>query len=103
MYGCTTNRPTESMGRKVRTILAHSHGLESKKKSGRRRGVSLDFSFYRTSRDLGFEYLDIRATVENFRNRGKGPALKHLAGELYAGGGGCRSPVSREVKMEIPA
>jgi hypothetical protein len=43
------NEPTESMGRKVRTILAHSHGLESKKISGRRRGVLLDFSFYRTS------------------------------------------------------
>jgi hypothetical protein len=42
------NEPTESMGRKVRTILAHSHGLKSKKKSGGRRGVSLDFSFYRT-------------------------------------------------------
>ena len=46
------NEPTESMGRKLRTILAHSHGLKSKKKSGRRRGVSLDFSFYRTSQAL---------------------------------------------------
>src|SRR5882762_5451695 len=43
---------TESMGRKVRTILAHSQGLESKKISGRRRGVFLDFSFYRTSREV---------------------------------------------------
>jgi len=40
------------MGRKLRTILAHSHGLESQKISGGGRGVLLDFSFYRTSRDL---------------------------------------------------
>src|SRR6266478_2037290 len=49
---CTAAHRTESLGRKVRTILAHSHGLESKKISGRRRGVFLDFSFYRTYRDL---------------------------------------------------
>ncbi len=48
----TAVQRTESMGRKVRTILAHSQGLESKKISGRRRGVFLDFSFYRTSWDL---------------------------------------------------
>src|SRR5712675_253124 len=49
---CTAAHRTESLGRKVRTILAHSHGLESKKISGRRRGVFLDFSFYRTHQDL---------------------------------------------------
>jgi hypothetical protein len=43
---------TEFMGRKVRTILAHSDGLESEKKSGRRRGIFLDFPFYRTYQDL---------------------------------------------------
>src|SRR6267143_5487941 len=48
----TAVQRTESMGRKVRTILAHSQGLESKKISGRRRGVFLDFSFYRTCREL---------------------------------------------------
>ena len=57
----------------------------------------------RTSRDLGFEYLDSRATVEYFRNCGKGPALKHLAGELYAGGGGCTLSIGQKAKMEIPA
>ena len=41
------------MGRKARTILAHSRGLESKKISSRRRSVFLDFSFYRTYRDVG--------------------------------------------------
>ena len=40
------------MERKTRTILAHSHGLESKKISGRRRSVFLDFPFYRTSQDV---------------------------------------------------
>src|SRR6266404_4207663 len=52
----TAVQRTESLGRKVRTILAHSHGLESKKISGRRRGVFLDFSFYRTSRDLASQW-----------------------------------------------
>jgi hypothetical protein len=40
------------MGRKVKTILAHSHGLESRKISGGGRSVFLDFSFYRTSQDV---------------------------------------------------
>jgi hypothetical protein len=40
------------MGRKARTIPAHPHGLESKKKSGRRRNIFLDFPFYRTYQDL---------------------------------------------------
>jgi hypothetical protein len=43
---------TESLWRKNRTILVPAHGLESQKISGRGRSVLLDFSFYRTSRDL---------------------------------------------------
>jgi hypothetical protein len=39
---------TESMGRKARTIPAHSRELESKKISGDGRGIFLDFPFYRT-------------------------------------------------------
>jgi hypothetical protein len=40
---------TEFMGRKIRTILAQLSGLEDMKQSGRRRGIFLDFPFYRTS------------------------------------------------------
>src|SRR6202142_121931 len=45
-------QPTEQMGRKARTMLAHSEGLESKKSSGGGRSVFLDFPFYRTSQAL---------------------------------------------------
>jgi hypothetical protein len=38
--------------RQVRTDLVHSHGLRSKKNSGRGRDFFLDFCFYRTYRDL---------------------------------------------------
>src|SRR5579863_329860 len=48
---------TEQMARRARNILAHSQGLESKKNSGGRRGIFLDFTFYRTYQDLA------RATV----------------------------------------
>src|ERR1039457_5784415 len=40
------------MGRKARSTLAQSGRLESQKISGGGRSVFLDFSFYRTSRDL---------------------------------------------------
>jgi len=40
------------MGRKVKTILAHSQGLERRKIPGGARSVFLDFSFYRTSQEL---------------------------------------------------
>jgi len=36
------------MGRRARTILADSNGLESKKISRSGRGIFLDFPFYRT-------------------------------------------------------
>jgi hypothetical protein len=39
---------TEFMERNDRTILAHSVRLESQKISGLRRGIFLDFPFYRT-------------------------------------------------------
>src|ERR1039457_2105348 len=41
------------MERKARSTLAQSGRLESQKISGGGRSVFLDFSFYRTSRDLG--------------------------------------------------
>jgi hypothetical protein len=44
---------TEQTGRKTRTILTHSQGLESKKLSGGGRSIFLDFTFYRTSQELG--------------------------------------------------
>jgi hypothetical protein len=40
------------MGRKARSIFAHSQGLESKKKSGGGGSVFLDFPFYRTYQDV---------------------------------------------------
>jgi hypothetical protein len=43
---------TEFLGRKVRTIHAQLDGLEGQKKSGHRRGIFLDFPFYRTYQDL---------------------------------------------------
>ncbi len=43
----------EHMGRKARTNPAQLHGLESKEKSSYRRGVLLDFPFYRTYQELG--------------------------------------------------
>ena len=46
---CQAVQRTESLGRKARTIPAQPNGLESKKISGRSRGVFLDFPFYRTS------------------------------------------------------
>src|ERR1700694_1499644 len=46
---CPAVHRTEHMERKARTILAHSHGLESQKISGGGRSVFLDFSFYRTA------------------------------------------------------
>ena len=42
---------TEQMARRARNIPAHSQGLESKKNSGGRRGIFLDFTFYRTYQD----------------------------------------------------
>jgi hypothetical protein len=39
------------MERRARTNPAQLHGLESKKKSTYRRGVFLDFPFYRTYQD----------------------------------------------------
>jgi hypothetical protein len=44
---------TEPVGRKAKTILAHSQGLESKKISGGGGSIFLDFTFYRTSQELG--------------------------------------------------
>ena len=79
------NEPTESMGRKLRTILAHSHGLKSKKKSGRRRGVSLDFSFYRTSRDLAMGFVNITAYIMHIsRKASAGKFVVSMGGEAYA-------------------
>ena len=43
---------TEHSVRQVKTDLVNSHGLRSKKNSGRGRDFSLDFYFYRTNRDL---------------------------------------------------
>jgi hypothetical protein len=43
---------TETPGRKVRAILAHSYRLESTKRSGDGGSVSLDFPFYRTYQEL---------------------------------------------------
>jgi hypothetical protein len=40
------------MERRARTNPAQLHGLESKKKSTYRRGVFLDFPFYRTYQEL---------------------------------------------------
>src|ERR1700690_393633 len=40
------------MGRKARTMLAHSKALESKKRSRGGRSVGLHFPFYRTYQDL---------------------------------------------------
>src|SRR5450759_4831186 len=60
---------TESMGRKARTILAHSHGLESKKISGRRRSVSLDSPFYRT-------YQVLAVTVRQHSRVYSGPRVR---------------------------
>ena len=45
-------RKFESMARQVRTDLARSRGLGSKKNSGRRTCVFLDFPLYRTYQDL---------------------------------------------------
>src|SRR6202165_399296 len=47
--GCAQNRVP---GAEEQNHPAQSHGLESQKISGRRRSVFLDFSFYRTYRDL---------------------------------------------------
>jgi len=79
---------TEQMARKARNIPAHSQGLESKKNSGGRRGIFLDFTFYRTSQDFALVFnneemqsdehnaeinLDLRSTdfiqeVSNYKN-----------------------------------
>jgi hypothetical protein len=40
------------MERKVRTTPAQLHGLENKKKSGRRRDIFLDIPLYRTYQDF---------------------------------------------------
>jgi hypothetical protein len=40
------------MERKARTNPAQLSGLGNKKKSGRRRGIFLDFPFYRTYQEL---------------------------------------------------
>jgi hypothetical protein len=62
------------MGRKTRTILADSHGLESKKKSGGRRGIFLDFPFYGTYQELAYanaspQFSNPRSNVTQFFDR----------------------------------
>jgi hypothetical protein len=45
------NEPSPWDGKSEPSLLIH-RGWKARKISGRRRGVFLDFSFYRTSRDL---------------------------------------------------
>ena len=45
--------PNRLHGAEGQNILTHSRGLESKKISGGARSVFLDFTFYRTYRELG--------------------------------------------------
>src|SRR5713226_7691304 len=73
------------MGRKAKTIPAQSRGLEVKKTSGRGGGVFLDFSFYRTSQDLGQD-ADIFSICSNAGCSGRGRGLN---------GGGARLALRR--------
>ena len=52
-------------------------------------------------RDLGFEYLDIRATMEYFRNCGEGSTFTRPVGALYADGMGVHFQSPPKVTMEI--
>jgi hypothetical protein len=83
------------MGRKVRTIYVQLSGLECQKKSGRRRGIFLDFSFYRTLSGLGRHAtqradpktasgcaalrLELQGQLESPRNSGKSASLIQFA------------------------
>ena len=55
------------MERKARTTPAQLHGLENKKKSGQRRGIFLDFPFYRTYQNLGESRIAAHSGLEKIQ------------------------------------
>jgi hypothetical protein len=57
------------MERKLRTIYAHSVWLESRKRSGSRGSVFLDFLFYRTYQALATTRLKWRLGANAYRGR----------------------------------
>ena len=67
------------MGRKARSTLAQSGRLESQKISGGGRSVFLDFSFYRTSRDLArvMTWCEVRGLLPVCRRYILYPAKPH--------------------------
>src|ERR1039458_3280222 len=78
------------MGRKTRSILAHSYGLESQNISGDGRSIFLDFSFYRTSQDLADLLCSSSLVTREFSN--KFPAHRRanlVRGELLSRGTIC--------------